>query len=94
MQYHIFIFLIFFLPPIEPSPTPTPFSQNRRDYLRLFFHLPLIRFSFASNPFLNRSLLWEVNGTYNGLTTDLHGSYIERKIPNIRYEHSGLYLLH
>ena len=32
-----------------------------------------VRFSFATNPLLNRSIEWELNGTYNGLTTDLQG---------------------
>ena len=30
-----------------------------------------VRYSFATNPLLNRSIEWELNGTYNGLTTDL-----------------------
>ena len=47
------------------------------------FHLLLVRFSFASNPFLLRSYShskWAKNGSYMGLTTDLHGRYyLERK---------------
>lgn len=35
-------------------------------------HLPQVRFSFASNPLLNRSLEWEANGICIGFATDLH----------------------
>ena len=36
-----------------------------------------VRFSFATNPLLIRSIEWELNGTYNGFATDLLGRYIE-----------------
>ena len=30
-----------------------------------------VRFSFATNPLLNRSMVWDLNGIYNGFATDL-----------------------
>ena len=35
-----------------------------------------VRFSFATNPLLNRSIEWELNGTYNGLATDLQQTHL------------------
>lgn len=35
-----------------------------------------VRFKSVPGPFQVRSYEWEVNGTYNGFTTDLLGRYI------------------
>lgn len=35
----------------------------------------LLRYSFASNPFKRPFMEWEVNGTCNGLTWEVHRTY-------------------
>ena len=39
-------------------------------------YLLQVRFSFASNPFQSRSIVWELNGSHMGVTWDLQRTCI------------------
>ena len=74
-------------PPFEKLSRKKYSEHERNDIFRSFcvFRVQIysslsgpfqVRFRSVSGPFQVRSYEWEVNGTYNGFTTDLLGRYI------------------
>ena len=63
-------------PPFEKLSRKKYSEHERNDIFRSFCVFRVQIYSSLSGPFQVRSLEWEVNGTYNGFTTDLLGRYI------------------